>query len=105
MKRTPTSLRPNHNYPKTAIASNLPQNIKIIETFDDNDQSIIFSFRGYSNSTFSFDYVLIFMNQLVKNLQLFLGPVWFYFPFACLTISHDYSTLLIKRLCICISAN
>ncbi len=39
------------------------------------------------------------------SLQLFLHLVWFSFTFACLTISHDYSTLLIKRLFICISAN
>ncbi len=33
VKRTPKSLKPTHNYPKMAVAGNLPQNINILETF------------------------------------------------------------------------
>jgi len=34
--KTPKSLRPTHNYPKMAVAGNVPRNINILETFDDN---------------------------------------------------------------------
>ncbi len=37
VKRTPKSQRPTHNYPKMAVVNNLPQNINILETFDDNE--------------------------------------------------------------------
>ncbi len=46
-----------------AVASNLPQNINILETFDDNEP---LRFGGYPNSKFSFDYIL-FINQLGKK--------------------------------------
>ncbi len=74
MKRTPKSLRPTHNYPKMAVAGNLPRNINSLETFDESP----LGFGGYPNSKFVFDYIL-FINQLGKKLQLFLHPVWFSF--------------------------
>ncbi len=105
VKRTPKSLRPTHIYPKMPVVGNLPRNVNILETFDDNEllkKVSSLGFGGYPYSKLTFDYIL-FINQLGKKLQLFLHPVWFSFTFACLTISHNYSTLLIKRRFIYIS--
>jgi len=54
VKRTPKSLRPNLNYPKLAVANNLPRNINILETFDDNEllKRYRLWFGGYPNSKF-----------------------------------------------------
>ncbi len=55
--KTPKSLRPTHNYPKMAVAGNLPRNINILETFDDNKLVLTIKrvsplgFGGYPNST------------------------------------------------------
>ncbi len=53
-------------------------------------KGITFDFGGYDNSRFCFDYMLVFIKQVGLFSLLF-------FTFACLTISHDYSTLLIKK--------
>ncbi len=67
VKRSRKSLRPIHNYPKIVVSGNLPQNINILETFDDNELlKRPLGFGGYSNSTFSFDYIL-FITQLGKR--------------------------------------
>ncbi len=52
-----------------AVAGNLPPNVNILETFDDNElfkKYHLFGFGGYPNSKFSFNYIL-FINQLGKK--------------------------------------
>ncbi len=44
-----------------AVVGNLPRNVNILETFDNNT-----FFQGYPNSNFSFDFILVFINQLGK---------------------------------------
>ncbi len=44
-----------------AVVGNLPRNVNILETFDNN-----MFFQGYPNSNFSFDFILVFINQLGK---------------------------------------
>ncbi len=43
---TPKSLRPTHNYPKMPVAGNLPQNITILETFDDKETLKWYQLKG-----------------------------------------------------------
>ncbi len=42
----------------------------MLETFDDNVllKGITFGFGGYPDSRFSFDYILVFINQLCKEV-------------------------------------
>ncbi len=61
VKRTPKSEDQATNYPKMAVVGNLPRNVNILETFDNNT-----FFQGYPNSNFSFDFILVFINQLGK---------------------------------------
>ncbi len=99
VKRTPKSVIPTHNYPKMAVVGNLPQKINILETFDYNELLKRYHLKGLEViPTPNFPLIISFsLTSWTRSYSCSLRPVWFSFTFACLTISHNYSTLLIKR--------
>ncbi len=70
-----------------AVARYLPRNVNILQTFDDNvllKRHRLFGFGVYPNSKFSFDYMLVLINQLGQEETAVLESSLVFF-FVCMS--------------------